>query len=96
MNFLTSFVPTIIMLVTVKLNRIALFMKADKKNESNYKTIQRFFKNFIMDYDEFSRFAMSLISSTQMYYLVMDRTNWKFGRSDINILMLGIIYRVFT
>ncbi|HLS95120.1 MAG TPA: hypothetical protein VK017_06135 [Sphingobacterium sp.] len=25
--------------------------------------------------------------------LVMDRTNWKFGDSNINILMLGVAYR---
>lgn len=93
MNFLTFFVPTIIMLATVKLSRIALFMKTDVKNESNYKTLQRFFKNFSMDYEEYSRFVFTLLSSSQQYYLVIDRTNWKFGRSDINILMLGIIYK---
>lgn len=81
------------MLATVKLSRIALFMKTDVKNESNYKTLQRFFKNFSMDYEEYSRFVFTLLSSSQQYYLVIDRTNWKFGRSDINILMLGIIYK---
>ncbi len=70
MNFLTFFVPTIIMLATIKLSRIALFMKSDVKSESNYKTLQRFFKNFSMDYEEYSRFVFTLLSSSEQYYLV--------------------------
>jgi hypothetical protein len=27
------------------------------------------------------------------WYLSMDRTNWRWGKSDINILMLGIVFK---
>jgi hypothetical protein len=27
------------------------------------------------------------------YYLTMDRTNWKWGKKDINVLFLGIVYK---
>lgn len=46
-----------------------------------------------MDYEEYARFVLSMLPRKEKYYLVMDRTNWKQGRSDINILMLGIIYK---
>lgn len=91
-SFLTSFLTLMILTASVKLNRISLLMTG-AKSESNYRKIQRFFKLFQMDYEEYSRFVLGLISSERKYYLVMDRTNWKFGTTDINILMLGIIYK---
>ena len=29
----------------------------------------------------------------QPYYLTLDRTNWQWGKADINILTLGIVYK---
>ncbi|MDM1406057.1 transposase, partial [Myroides marinus] len=40
-----------------------------------------------------SRLIFALIPTEESYVLVMDRTNWKFGKQDINILMLGISYK---
>jgi hypothetical protein len=91
-KFLTNFLTLMILTASVKLNRISLLMSG-AKSESNYRKIQRFFKLFEMDYEEYSRFVLGLLSSQSKYYLVIDRTNWKFGKSDINILMLGIIYK---
>lgn len=91
-SFLTNFVTLMILTASVKLNRISLLMTG-AKSESNYRKIQRFFKLFQFDYNEYSRFILGLLSGYSKYYLVIDRTNWKFGKSDINILMLGIIYK---
>ena len=46
-----------------------------------------------MNYEEYARFVMSQLPKDGQYYLVIDRTNWKFGNTHINILMLGIIYK---
>ncbi len=92
-KFLTNFVTVMILTASVKLNRISLLMNTGAKSESNYRMIQRFFKLYQMNYDEYSRFVLGLLSSQSKYYLVIDRTNWKFGNSNINILMLGIIYK---
>lgn len=92
-KFLTSFVTVMIMIGSVKLNRISLLMNTGAKSESNYRSIQRFFKLYQMDYEEYSRFVLGLLSNQAKYYLVIDRTNWKFGKSNINILMLSIIYK---
>jgi hypothetical protein len=93
LGFLLSFTTSLILCSTIKLSRIALYLKNDTKTESNYRRIQNFFKNFNMDYQEYVHFVLSYLPSNQSFYLVMDRTNWKFGKCNINILMLGIIYK---
>lgn len=92
-SFLTSFVTSLIIAATVKLSRIALLINTRAKSESNYRGLQRFFQSFKMDYEEYARFVVSILPKKEKFYLVMDRTNWKFGNSVINILMLGIIYK---
>jgi len=68
-------------------------MNSSSKSESNYRRIQNFFKNFNMDYQQYVQFVLAHLPSKQSFYLVMDRTNWKFGKRHINILMLGVIYK---
>lgn len=46
-----------------------------------------------MDTEEYANFIMSRLPQNGKFYLVMDRTNWKFGKNPINILMLGIIHK---
>lgn len=93
LRFLTRFITSLILVTTVKLNRIALMLNSRAKSESNYRGLQRFFQNFRMDYEEYARFVLSVLAKKERYYLVMDRTNWKFGKTAINILMLGIIHK---
>src|SRR6266498_4829883 len=92
-RFLRRFVTSLILTSTVKLSRLALIMNTEVKSETNYRGLQRFFQQFKMDYEEFAEFVLSLLPRKEKYYLVMDRTNWKFGEANINILMLGIIYK---
>lgn len=92
-KFLTNFITSLIICSTVKLSRIALFINNEVKSESNYRGVQRFFQTFKMNYEEYARFVISHFPGNIRFYLVMDRTNWKFGKTNINILMLGIIYK---
>ena len=93
LKFLTNFITSLVICTTVKLKRISIFMNTEAKSESNYRRIQRFFQTHRMHYEEYARFVMSQLPKNKRYYLVMDRTNWKFGKANINILMLGIIYK---
>ena len=93
LQFLTRFITSLIMVSTVNLTRIALLMNPESKNKSNYRSLQRFFKDFKMNYEEYMNFVLKMLPSKEKFYLVMDRTNWKFGKRPINILMLGIIYK---
>lgn len=92
-KFLTQFITSLILSSTVNLARLSLHYNTDIKHKSNYRSIQRFFKIFAIDYVEYMYFVLKQIPKKEKFYLVMDRTNWKFGQSPINILMLGIIYK---
>ena len=53
-----------------------------------------FFSGFKIDYDMIAGFSFGLffVPSSPLY-LTIDRTNWQWGKSDINILTLGIVYK---
>ena len=93
LKYITALVISLIDVATVNLQRISLGINSTGKAKSNYRNLQRFFQNFKMDYEEYARFVFSTLPKKQSYYLVMDRTNWKYGMTNINILMLGIIYK---
>lgn len=92
-KFITRLIVALIDAATVNLMKIALKINSQPKYQSKYRNLQRFFQNFKMNYDEYARFVISSLPKATKFYLVMDRTNWKFGKRDINILMLGIIFR---
>ena len=63
------------------------------KIESNYRRIQSFFKEVEFDYDRVAHWSIEqMLSNKEKFYLAIDRTNWQFGKTDINILMLSAVY----
>ena len=46
-----------------------------------------------MPYAELAAFVVKLLGVAPPWTLALDRTNWKVGRVDINILMLSIVWR---
>ena len=77
---------------TVNLKVIANTFSGRAKKDSVYKRIQQFFKGFSLDSLQIARFILTLIPKGP-YWLTMDRTNWKFGKQNINILTVGIVYK---
>ena len=64
------------------------------KIESKYKRIQRFFRHFKLDFSQIARLIVQLIPiKNEKWILSIDRTNWKLGKLNINILFLGIVYK---
>lgn len=47
--------------------------------------------NFTMEL--VSKLIFNLLPKKENLTLIMDRTNWKFGEVNINILMIGISYK---
>ena len=60
--------------------------------QSFYRRIQRFFADRYFDYRQISQLIFNIFSFDKVQ-LTLDRTNWKWGKRDINILMLAIVYR---
>lgn len=64
------------------------------QTDSHYKRIKRFFADFEFDYDQIALWVMCCFSLEKTAsYLSIDRTNWKWGQSNINILMLSVVYK---
>jgi hypothetical protein len=93
----TCFVKMLLALIstrTVNLNKIACSMSSNAEQGSRYRRIQRFFAKFPIDFDMISEFIFKLFFvSSEKWYLTMDRTNWQWGKSDINILTLAVVYK---
>lgn len=69
---------------------MALGIKGKAKTESKIKRIYRLFKEQIFDYDEIAKFIIGFLKQDS-YVIGLDRTCWKFGKADINILFLVIV-----
>ncbi len=61
--------------------------------ESSMRRIQRFMAEFDLPMKLISSFIFGVLPEKRNLVLVLDRTNWKFGKSNINILMLGVCYK---
>lgn len=78
---------------SVNLSEIAVAMQGGTLIESRYKRVKRFFSGFEFDFTCISRWIYHLFfSETQPVYLAIDRTNWYWGKSKINIFMLSVCY----
>ena len=78
---------------TVSLHKLAAAMPADAKRDSNMRRLQRFLSQYALNLDLIARMIFSLLPVRDKLVLSMDRTNWKFGDFNINILMLGVTYK---
>lgn len=82
---------------TVNLNKLTCVVFGDALQSLRYRRIQRFFSKFPLDYQQIAGFIFQLFFvGGGQWYLSMDRTNWRWGKSDINILMLGIVFKRTT
>jgi hypothetical protein len=91
-RFLALFICSVTKLQTVCFTKIAQDLKADVKFESNLRRIQRFFAEFVFNQDTIAKLIFSLLPKQEKYKLCLDRTNWKYGKADINILVLSLCY----
>jgi len=77
---------------TVNLTQIAAAFKTDAKEESSYRRVCRFFTGFSFDMSTIVLLALRLFPLGDKYLLILDRTNWKWGKTPINILVLSVAY----
>jgi hypothetical protein len=77
---------------TVNLAELATVWGGRAAEASNYKRMQRFFRSFEVKMDQFAKMVMSMASIPQPWVLSIDRTNWSFGTTHFNILMLCVVH----
>jgi len=92
-KFFVSFICALCKVQTVCFSRLAEGFDSQAKVESTLRRIQRFFAGFTVAQDQIARLVFKLLPDQPPYFLCLDRTNWKFGRVDINILMISVAWK---
>jgi hypothetical protein len=92
-KFLARFLLALYAVQTVNLSLLATAFSGHAKEESNYKRLQRFLREFELPYAELAQFVVKLLGVAGPYTLALDRTDWKVGSVHLNILMLAIVSR---
>ena len=78
---------------TVSLHKIASAMPTCVERDSNLRRLQRFLAGYALNLDLIAKVIFALLPVKTGLVLSLDRTNWKFGEVNINILMLGVTYK---
>ena len=89
-QFLYLLVRAISSVGTINLVKVAIAIQNDVSRSSNYRRIQRFIAGVSVNFDELIPFIIRLAGVQDPYTLLLDRTNWQFGRADINFLVLSV------
>jgi len=91
-KLISMFILSLVKVQTVNFNRLSNSFDSSSKSDSSLRRIQRFFASYIFNIDLVSKLLYSLIPEEAKHGLTMDRTNWKIGEANINILVIGIVY----
>jgi hypothetical protein len=91
-RFVARFVVALLTAQTVSLSRLCVLFPSSATAESCYKRMQRFLKAFDLDFAGLARLLIQIAGVTPPWTLALDRTNWKLGKTNLNILMLCVIH----
>lgn len=93
MNCFVHMLLGMIAVRTVNLQEMALSFNSHAAVESRYRRLQRFFALFDVDMVNIARWIFRLfLSDRDRFYLIIDRTNWYWGKKKINVFMLSVSY----
>lgn len=92
-KFFGLFICALCKVQTVCFEKLAASFDTDVQVSSSLRRIQRFISEYILDTNLIARLVFALLPHKPPYRLTMDRTNWKFGTSNINVLVLAIVYK---
>lgn len=77
---------------TVNLVTLSLSFQGKAEAESHYRRLKRFFTEVTLDERIIGQLILKCLPSAP-HIVCVDRTNWKFGKSNINILVIAIAHR---
>lgn len=91
-NLMSMFIIALCKVQTVGFEKLANAFDSAAQSGSSLRRIQRFIANYTIDSDLIAKFIFCLLPDKENLKLSIDRTNWKFGQTNINIFMLGVTY----
>jgi len=101
-KFFGLFLCALCKVQTICFEKLATAFETDATSKSSLRRIQRFtayfvhstsMANYLLDTDLIARIIFKMLPHQPPYRLAMDRTNWKFGETNINVLTLAIVYQ---
>ncbi len=92
-TFLSLFIISMLQERTVNLTQISNGFAKKGKKSGKIRRTEDFFRNFEINYDDIARLLSSFIENISKWTVTMDRTNWKIGKVNINILYLAVAYK---
>src|SRR5215469_5842190 len=92
-KFTAMFICALCKVQTVCFEKLATAFQTRAKPASSLRRIQRFMAEYALDVELTARLIFKLLPHKPPYRLAMDRTNWKFGKTSINVLTLAIVYK---
>lgn len=78
---------------TVNLSHLACERPSTALVASTYRRLQRFFQHVRLGGDWSAPLVIGLLGLVGPWHLALDRTQWKLGTRDVNILMLAVVTR---
>lgn len=87
---LCTLVHGLIQVRTVNLSELSLCFGGAAQKLSSFRRIQRFLAQICFPFDQLSGFIWKRFQGDSPTVVALDRTNWKFGKMNLNILMLSI------
>jgi hypothetical protein len=92
-KFFGLFICALCKVQTVCFEKLAADFNTHVRVDSSLRRIQRFMSEYLLDTKLIARFVFALLPHKPPYRLTMDRTNWKFGSTNINVLVLAVVYQ---
>ena len=93
LDCLGQIIPALFIVRTINLTQVVSAFKSQVKEESSYRRVCRFFTGFSFDMSRIVLLVFRMFPLGERCTLILDRTNWKWGQTPINILMLSIAYK---
>lgn len=92
-KLISHFIIALCKVQTVTFEKLANAFDTRANPESSLRRLQRFIANYSLNSDLIACLVFSLLPKQDKLILSIDRTNWKFGQTNINIFMLGVVYK---
>lgn len=92
-KFLARFLVALIAVKSVCVNQIASAFPGTAQTASHDKRIRRFLRHFDLDMGSVAGLVLALLNLPPPWVLALDRTNWKLGKTQINVLVLALVHQ---
>ena len=93
MDLISGLVCALMQVRSVNLRKLACSLPGMAQIDSQYRRLQRFFSSAFSPAVFTELIVSKLVRPGQPQVLVMDRTHWKLGRTDLNLLCVGLVYQ---